>query len=110
MSLHDADYATSKFMKWHRGLSLALVLVVFAAVAVSSGLGQGVRAVAIFVLPLVLIWQSEHLAHWAIKDSGHWLNAGNADRWVRVCGWVILGLMAGIRGMAFFGPSAHRIS
>ena len=37
-----------------------------------------------------------------IKDSGHWLNAGNADRWVRICGWVILGLMAGIRLMAFF--------
>ncbi len=49
-----------------------------------------------------MIWFAEQLSCWAIKDSGGWLNASNADTVVRFFGWLILLIMLGFRAMIYF--------
>lgn len=109
MGLKEADYAASPWLKHHRWISAAVAVVMLLAAGYHLGVGRAFREGASFVLPLVLIWQSDHLAHWAIRASGHWLSATNADKWLRRLGWVILvllgadiliGIWAGHRWMA----------
>jgi len=94
MGLREADYAESPSLKCHRRISVAVVSAVLMIVAYDMGIGRAFRVGAPFVLPMVMIWQSDHLAHWAIQASGHWLSAMTADKWLRRLGWVILVLLS----------------
>lgn len=98
--MKEAEYGSSSNLEWHRRLSLLVVLVMLAAAAYYFGVGRAVRLGAGYVFPLVLIWQSDHLAYWAIQASGQWLSVRNADKWVRVTGWIILFLISFVPMMA----------
>lgn len=98
--MKEAEYARSPTLIWHRRISLACVLIVLLVDGYLFGVGKAVRAGALYVLPLILIWQSDHLAHWAIDSSGQWLSARNADKWVRIAGWVILLMISSVMLMA----------
>jgi hypothetical protein len=46
------DYAASKYLKWHRSLSVSVVGVRFVCYAARFGVGISFRAFTVFVLPL----------------------------------------------------------
>ncbi len=94
MGLKEADYAESPSLKCHRRISAAVAAVVLLIVAYYMGVGRAFRVGALFVLPMVLIWQSDHLVHWAIQVSGHWLSVMNADKWLRRLGWAVFVLLS----------------
>jgi len=106
MGLKEADYAVSPMLKHHRRISATVAVVVLLIAGYDLGIGRAFRVGASFVLPLVLIWQSDHLAHWAIQASGHWLSVRNADKWVRRLGWAILLLLSATILMAIW--ARHR--
>jgi hypothetical protein len=91
--LSDEQYAQSKFIKLHQYASTGLVIIVAGIYCSQFGVGSTLRPFAGFVVPLALIWFSDDLAGWAIRDSGGWLSSRNADTGVRVAGWLILLLM-----------------
>ena len=88
--MSDEQYAQSKFLKVHQYASIGLVIVVAGIYCSQFGVGCTIRSFAGFVVPLVLIWFSDDLAVLAIRDSGGWLSARNADTAVRIAGWLIL--------------------
>ncbi|WP_193214489.1 hypothetical protein [Luteolibacter marinus] len=73
--------------------SLALVAGSLARYAMTHGTGFSVRGHAGLIFPLVLIWLAEELAEKAIDASGGWLTPSNADRIVRLVGWLWLIVM-----------------
>jgi hypothetical protein len=98
----EGDYKVSKYLSAHRGASLALVLIFASFFGIRFGFGQAVRASAAFCLPLGLIWFAEQLSVWALRDSGGWLSARNADGAVQFFGWLALLLLLGMRAMVYF--------
>jgi hypothetical protein len=99
MEPDGGDYATSKYLKWHRQLSIAVVAVLCAFYAVRFGIGVSVRHFAAFAVPLILIWFSDHLAAWGSENSGAWFSPTLGDTYVRICAWLILLLLAAPRIM-----------
>jgi hypothetical protein len=97
MSPDGGDYATSKYLKWHRLLSISLVAALFVFHAAAFGIGMSVRRFAAFVLPLILIWFSDSLAAWGCADSGGWFSSSRGDTYVRICAWLILFLLGSLR-------------
>jgi len=91
--MSEEQYAQSRYIKLHRYASIAIVTIAAGIHCTRFGVGCTLRAFAGFVVPLALIWFSDDLAEWAIKDSGGWLNPRNADTFVRIAGWVIILLM-----------------
>lgn len=100
MGPDGCGYATSKFLKWHRRLSISVVTVLFTCYAVHFGIGLSVRHFAVFVVPLILIWFSDDLSEWGSGNSGAWFSASRGDTYVRICAWLILGLLAVLRIMS----------
>ena len=94
----EGDYAKSPRLAVHRWASLGLVVVVMSLLGL--GTGRSVRAGAVLVFPLALIWFAEHLAEWAMKNSGGWLGPKHADVAVRATGWLILLVLLGLFGAA----------
>lgn len=101
----EGEYAVSKNLRLHRWGSLILVLICAAIYASRFGAAVTIRPFAVFIFPLVGIWYAEHLSVWAIRDSGGWLNASNADTGVRIFGWLVVIILIGIRAMVYFGYS-----
>lgn len=99
MDPDDGDYATSRFLKWHRRLSIFVVAVLFACYAARFGVNVSVRPFALFVAPLILIWFSDDLSAWGSGNSGGWFSSTRGDTYVRICAWLILLLLAAIRIM-----------
>lgn len=95
----EGEYAQSKYLSLHRWASGILVAMVAAFYVVNFGVNidRTIRAFATFILPLVLIWYSDHLARWAISVSGGWLNARNANAALRIAGWLTLLILLGKR-------------
>ena len=100
MEPDGGDYAASKYLKWHRLISISVVAVLFACYSVRFGVAISFRSFAIFVAPLVLIWFSDDLADWGSQQSGGWVSESKGDSHVRICAWLILFLLAAIRIMA----------
>lgn len=100
MSPDGGDYATSKYLKWHRALSIAVVCVLFLCYAERFGIGMSVRRFAAFAVPLMLIWFSDELSAWGSRQSGNWFSNVTGDTFVRICAWLILLLLAAMRIMA----------
>ncbi len=98
----EGEYAESKYLKFHRWTSVILVVIGMAFYAQRFGVALTIRPFASFILPITLIWFSDQLASWAIQDSGGWLNASNADGFVRLIGWIVLAILIGIRAMIYF--------
>lgn len=98
----EGEYKTSKYLGLHRWGSLIIALIgIGLLLSAAHNLRSG-RASVIFLLPLVFIWFAEQLSLWAIKNSGGWLNASNADTAVRITGWLILMILLGIQVMIHF--------
>ena len=97
----EGEYAESKYLKFHRWASVILVMTGTVFYAQRFGLALTIRPFASFILPIALIWFSDQLAGWAIQDSGGWLNATNADGFVRLIGWLVLAILIGIRAMIY---------
>jgi hypothetical protein len=97
----EDEYLVSKYLNVHRWASILLVQVAAGFYIAKFGLVMSLRPFSFFMLPLVLIWFSDQLTTWAIKDSGGWLNERNADTAVRVFGWLILFLLLVMLGMAY---------
>lgn len=97
----EGDYAESKYLRWHRGGSLAVVIAGIAILSGKFGLGGAIRQNAIVVLPLALIWFAERLGGWGIVQSGYWLNERNADVAIRVVGWLMLAAMIALRAFLY---------
>ncbi len=98
----EGEYKTSKYLSLHRWGSLILAMI---GLGISLSDINGIRSArffASFIFPLAMIWFAEQLSSWAIKDSGGWLNASNADTAVRFFGWLILLIMLGFRAMIHF--------
>ena len=100
MEPDGGDYATSKYLKWHRRLSISVVAVLFACYVVRFGVGVSIRPFAAFVLPLILIWFSDDLSEWGSGNSGGWFSSTRGDTYVRICAWLILLLLVVLRVMA----------
>ena len=94
--MDDADYATSKYIRWHRCLSIGLVLLVI-LIALHFNTGFRFRHWGVFVFPLILIWFSDRLSYCAIRTSGNLLNSSNVDVTLRVLGWIGLLLLIVLR-------------
>jgi hypothetical protein len=95
--MDGGDYATSKYLKWHRRLSIGVVAVLFACNAARFGVGLSIRHFAAFVAPLILIWFSDDLAAWGSEKSGAWISPTRGDTYVRICAWLILLLLSALR-------------
>lgn len=100
MKPDGGEYAASKFLKWHRWLSISVVAVLFACYAVRFGMGLSIRNFAVFVAPLILIWFSDDLAAWGSEQSGAWFSITRGDTYVRICAWMILLILACLRIIA----------
>jgi hypothetical protein len=100
MNPDGGDYAASKYLKWHRRLSISVVALLFASYAVRFGIGLSIRHFAAFVVPLILIWFSDDLAAWGSQQSGAWFSPTRGDTYVRICAWLILLLLGVLRIIA----------
>lgn len=100
MNPDGGDYAASKYLKWHRWLSISVVAVLFACYAARFGIGLSIRNFTVFVAPLILIWFSDDLAAWGSENSGTWFSTTRGDTYVRICAWMILFLLASLRIIA----------
>lgn len=98
----EGEYAVSKYLNLHRWGSLILVIICAAIYASRFGVALTIRPFAVFIFPLVGIWYAEQLSVWAIRDSGGWLSASNADTGVRVLGWLAVFILIGLRAMVYF--------
>jgi hypothetical protein len=99
--MSDDNYAHSKYLRANRYASVTVVVIAAGIYASRLGTGYAIRAFAVFVLPLVLIWFADELAEWAIINSGGSLSPRNADIAVRIAGWLILIFLLIVRCVTF---------
>jgi hypothetical protein len=100
MNPDGGDYAASKYLNWHRGLSITVVGVLFVFYVERFGIGLSIRRFAGFVIPLLLIWFSDELSGWGSKQSGNWFSNVTGDTYVRICAWLLLLVLVAMRIMA----------
>jgi hypothetical protein len=100
--MNEPEYAQSRYHRFHRVASLALVLGSLLKYALFHGSGLGIRRHAEMVFPLAMIWFADELAAMAIDASGGWLTPHNADVVLRTCGWILLLLMLAARNIGLF--------
>lgn len=97
MSPDGGDYATSKYLKWHRAGSISVVAVLFVAYSIRFGVAGSMRPFAIFILPLVLIWFSDDLASWGGGQPPRWGSNPIGDVETRIGAWLMLLILAALR-------------
>jgi hypothetical protein len=97
---NDGQFDEPKHPRVHKFGSLAIVLGYCTFLTFTLGIGPAIRASAIFILPLALIWKCNDLATWPTSSSTNRNSFSDDPAGIRITGWCILVLIIALRTYA----------